>query len=141
MSEATRLPNAYLFEQMLPKKLPVPSSAPSRGTNSVSTSSRSVEVDRELPSSDGKTCFFGEEAVLFSLITLLLLLLTNWPITCGFSLTQEYKNSFENERSLTVVNDDEVEDSHDEDVDDDDDEEAVVHLPSVEQENEEKEGV
>ncbi|KAL8059555.1 hypothetical protein ABFX02_03G095400 [Erythranthe guttata] len=54
ISEASRLPNAYSFEQMLPKKLPVPSSAPSKGTNSVTASSKSVEIDRNLPSSDGK---------------------------------------------------------------------------------------
>lgn len=49
-SEASRLPN---WEQMLPKKLPARSSAPSRGTNSVAT--EAVEIDRtKLPSSDGK---------------------------------------------------------------------------------------
>lgn len=54
VSEAARFPN---WEQMLPKKLPSPSSSPSKGTNSVSTSSSSkaVVVDTRLPSSsDGK---------------------------------------------------------------------------------------
>ncbi|CAN0827158.1 hypothetical protein LINGRAPRIM_LOCUS2501 [Linum grandiflorum] len=49
VSESSRLPN---WEQMLPKKLPKPTSAPSRGTNSVTVSSSST--DRYLPSSDGK---------------------------------------------------------------------------------------
>ncbi|KAL5776809.1 hypothetical protein ACOSP7_009735 [Xanthoceras sorbifolium] len=54
-SEASRLPKAYNWEQMLPKKLPTPSSAPSKGTNSVSTSSSmAVKKDQNLPSSDGK---------------------------------------------------------------------------------------
>ncbi|KAK1555717.1 hypothetical protein Q3G72_030463 [Acer saccharum] len=54
-SEASRLPKAYSFDQMLPKKLPTPSSAPSKGTNSVSTStSTAVKTDKNLPSSDGK---------------------------------------------------------------------------------------
>ncbi|GLT55860.1 hypothetical protein SLA2020_289460 [Shorea laevis] len=51
LSEASRLPN---WQQMLPKKLPIPSSSPSRGTNSLTTSSStSVKMDRSLPSSDG----------------------------------------------------------------------------------------
>ncbi|PON40708.1 hypothetical protein PanWU01x14_295010 [Parasponia andersonii] len=55
LSEASRLPKEY-FEQMLPKKLPSPSSSPSKGTNSVTTSSSSnaLKADRNLPSSDGK---------------------------------------------------------------------------------------
>ncbi|KAK2659377.1 hypothetical protein Ddye_005910 [Dipteronia dyeriana] len=54
-SEASRFPKAYSFDQMLPKKLPTPSSAPSKGTNSVSTwSSTAVKTDKNLPSSDGK---------------------------------------------------------------------------------------
>ncbi|KAL1543764.1 hypothetical protein AAHA92_20698 [Salvia divinorum] len=54
MSEAARTPKAYSWEQMLPKKLHTPSSAPSKGTNSVSASSEAVEMDQKLPSSDGK---------------------------------------------------------------------------------------
>lgn len=54
VSEGTRLPKAYNWEQMLPKKLPTPSSAPSRGTNSVTASSKAVKMDQKLPSSDGK---------------------------------------------------------------------------------------
>ncbi|EXC32449.1 hypothetical protein L484_012616 [Morus notabilis] len=55
LSEASRLPKSS-WEQMLPKKLPSPNSSPSKGTNSVSTSSSSkeVNVDKNLPSSDGK---------------------------------------------------------------------------------------
>ncbi|GKU98399.1 hypothetical protein SLEP1_g11410 [Rubroshorea leprosula] len=50
--EASRLPN---WEQMLPKKLPTPSSSPSKGTNSLTTSSSTaVKTDTSLPSSDGK---------------------------------------------------------------------------------------
>ncbi|CAN1130410.1 hypothetical protein LINPERPRIM_LOCUS13211 [Linum perenne] len=49
MSESSRLPN---WEQMMPKKLPTPHSAPSKRTNSISASSSST--DRYLPSSDGK---------------------------------------------------------------------------------------
>ncbi|KAL8481915.1 hypothetical protein ACS0TY_027615 [Phlomoides rotata] len=55
ISEASRLPKAYNWEQMLPKKLPTPSSAPSRGTNSVTQSSNATKTDQKLPSSDGKT--------------------------------------------------------------------------------------
>ncbi|PIN12639.1 hypothetical protein CDL12_14757 [Handroanthus impetiginosus] len=54
ISEASRSPKAYNFGQMLPKKLPTRSSAPSRGTNSVTTSSKAMEMDQKLPSSDGK---------------------------------------------------------------------------------------
>ncbi|KAL1533554.1 hypothetical protein AAHA92_33425 [Salvia divinorum] len=54
MSEASRSPKAFSWEQMLPKKLPTPSSAPSKGTNSVSVSFQAVEMDQKLPSSDGK---------------------------------------------------------------------------------------
>ncbi|KAL3641193.1 hypothetical protein CASFOL_016161 [Castilleja foliolosa] len=54
ISEATRLPKAISWEQMMPKKLPAHSSAPSRGSNSVTKSSRDVETNRKLPSSDGK---------------------------------------------------------------------------------------
>ncbi|KAJ7959216.1 Glutamate-gated kainate-type ion channel receptor subunit GluR5 [Quillaja saponaria] len=54
LSESSRLPKSY-WEQMLPKKLPSPSSSPSRGTNSVTTSSSTaLKTDRNLPSSDGK---------------------------------------------------------------------------------------
>ncbi|KAJ0024132.1 hypothetical protein Pint_08052 [Pistacia integerrima] len=54
LSEASRLPKGS-WEQMLPKKLPTPSSTPSKGTNSVSTSSSTaVKADTTLPSSDGK---------------------------------------------------------------------------------------
>lgn len=53
-SEAARLPREY-WEQMLPKKLPTPSSAPSKGTNSVApSSSKAVKVDGNLPAKDGK---------------------------------------------------------------------------------------
>ncbi|KAF7829780.1 glutamate-gated kainate-type ion channel receptor subunit GluR5 [Senna tora] len=53
--EGSRLPKEF-WEQMLPKKLPAPSSSPSRGTNSVSTTSSSTafKTDHNLPSSDGK---------------------------------------------------------------------------------------
>ncbi|KAH6782602.1 hypothetical protein C2S53_012026 [Perilla frutescens var. hirtella] len=55
VSEASRLPKAYNWEQMLPKKLPTPSSAPSRGTNSATDSYKALEMDdQKLPSSDGK---------------------------------------------------------------------------------------
>ncbi|WRX30015.1 hypothetical protein QQP08_022502 [Theobroma cacao] len=51
--QASRLPKEY-WEQMLPKKLPAPSSSPSKGTNSVTIStSKAVKTDRSLPSSDG----------------------------------------------------------------------------------------
>ncbi|KAK8366639.1 hypothetical protein V6Z12_A02G132800 [Gossypium hirsutum] len=54
LSEASRSPKVY-WEQMLPKKLPAPSSSPSKGTNSVTMStSKAVKPDRSLPSSDGK---------------------------------------------------------------------------------------
>ncbi|PHT50364.1 hypothetical protein CQW23_10111 [Capsicum baccatum] len=50
----SRLPKASTWEQMVPKKLPSPSSAPSKGTNSVTTSSISAKINRKLPSDDGK---------------------------------------------------------------------------------------
>uniref|UniRef100_A0A803PR73 Uncharacterized protein n=1 Tax=Cannabis sativa TaxID=3483 RepID=A0A803PR73_CANSA len=54
LSEASRLPKEY-FKQMMPKKLPSPSSSPSKGTNSVTTSSsKAVKADANLPSFDGK---------------------------------------------------------------------------------------
>ncbi|GMI78363.1 hypothetical protein HRI_001505600 [Hibiscus trionum] len=54
LSESSRLPKEY-WEQMLPKKLPTPSSSPSKGTNSVTTSTpKAVKTDTGLPSSDGK---------------------------------------------------------------------------------------
>uniref|UniRef100_A0A803PS58 Reverse transcriptase domain-containing protein n=1 Tax=Cannabis sativa TaxID=3483 RepID=A0A803PS58_CANSA len=54
LSEASRLPKEY-FKQMMPKKLPSPSSSPSKGTNSVTTpSSKAVKADTNLPSFDGK---------------------------------------------------------------------------------------
>ncbi|CAL0307879.1 unnamed protein product [Lupinus luteus] len=53
LSEGSRLPKAY-WEQMMPKKLPSPPSSPSRGTNSVSTSSSATLKTDNLPSSDGK---------------------------------------------------------------------------------------
>ncbi|KAL4596049.1 hypothetical protein ACB092_12G136100 [Castanea dentata] len=54
LSEASRLPKEY-WEQMLPKKLPCPSSSPSKGTNSLSkSSSKAFKANRNLPSSDGK---------------------------------------------------------------------------------------
>ncbi|CAK7346884.1 unnamed protein product [Dovyalis caffra] len=53
-SEASRLPKAY-WEEMLPKKLPAPSSSPSKGTNSVSKSSSTMVTADSSPSpSDGK---------------------------------------------------------------------------------------
>ncbi|KAJ6774159.1 hypothetical protein OIU79_017563 [Salix purpurea] len=53
-SDASRLPGAY-WEQMLPKKLPTPSSSPSKGTNSVSRSySTTIKSDSDLSSTDGK---------------------------------------------------------------------------------------
>ncbi|KAK7385088.1 hypothetical protein VNO78_30795 [Psophocarpus tetragonolobus] len=59
LSEGSRVPKEY-WEQMLPKKLPSPSSSPSRGTNSVSPSSSSTTENDGLPTSDGKnhTCRF-----------------------------------------------------------------------------------
>ncbi|KAF3440145.1 hypothetical protein FNV43_RR18423 [Rhamnella rubrinervis] len=55
LSQGSRLPKEY-WKQMLPKKLPTPSSSPSKGTNSVTTSSsKAVEANSKLPySSDGK---------------------------------------------------------------------------------------
>ncbi|GMI89555.1 hypothetical protein HRI_002624800 [Hibiscus trionum] len=54
LSESSRLPKEY-WEQMLPKKLPTPSSSPSKGTNSVKTStSKAAKIDVNMPSSDGK---------------------------------------------------------------------------------------
>ena len=53
-SEAARVPTKY-WEQMLPKKLPTPSSAPSKGTNSVASSSfKTVKVDGNLLAKGGK---------------------------------------------------------------------------------------
>lgn len=53
LSKGSRLPKEY-WKQMLPKKLPSPSSSPSKGTNSVvTTSSTTLKID-SLPSSDGK---------------------------------------------------------------------------------------
>nr|GLL47905.1 hypothetical protein DCAR_016721 [Ipomoea trifida] len=54
ISEGSRLMPKASWDQMLPKKLPSPSSAPSRGTNSVSSSFKSVKImDQKLrPSSD-----------------------------------------------------------------------------------------
>ncbi|KAL3504318.1 hypothetical protein ACH5RR_034159 [Cinchona calisaya] len=54
-SEASRLPKD-MWEQMLPKKLPTPSSAPSKGSNFVATSSTDIQNPRKLPNScdDGK---------------------------------------------------------------------------------------
>ncbi|GKU98417.1 hypothetical protein SLEP1_g11427 [Rubroshorea leprosula] len=50
--EASRLPN---WEHVLPKKLPTLSSSPSKGTNSLTTSSSTaVKTDTSPPSSDGK---------------------------------------------------------------------------------------
>lgn len=54
-SEATsRFPKEVKWEQMLPKKFPTPSSAPSRGTNSVTNSDTAVETARRVPAADGK---------------------------------------------------------------------------------------
>ena len=39
---------------MLPKKLPTPSSAPSRGTNSVTSSETTMEAKESVPSGGGK---------------------------------------------------------------------------------------
>lgn len=51
-SEASRFPKAS-WEQMMPKKLPTPSSAPSKGTNSVATASySSAESKQTLPSAN-----------------------------------------------------------------------------------------
>ncbi|KAK8510585.1 hypothetical protein V6N13_110092 [Hibiscus sabdariffa] len=55
ISESSRLPKEY-WEQMLPKKLPTPSSSPSKGTNSLKTSTpKTVKTDVTMPSSDGKS--------------------------------------------------------------------------------------
>lgn len=54
VAESSRLSNAHIWEQMLPKKLPSPSSAPSRGTNSATTSLKTEETDQRLPSEGGK---------------------------------------------------------------------------------------
>ncbi|PIN14119.1 hypothetical protein CDL12_13237 [Handroanthus impetiginosus] len=54
ISEASRLPKSYNWEQMLPKKLPPHSSAPSRGTNYVTSSSKATAAYQKYPSSDGK---------------------------------------------------------------------------------------
>lgn len=58
VSEGSRLPKAVHWDQMLPKKLPAPSSSPSKGTNAHTTSSHShtsVKAEKNLPSSvDGK---------------------------------------------------------------------------------------
>ncbi|KAG4954432.1 hypothetical protein JHK87_040026 [Glycine soja] len=53
LSEESRLPKEY-WEQMMPKKLPSPSSSPSKGTNSVSPSSSLTTKNDGLPMSDGK---------------------------------------------------------------------------------------
>jgi len=53
LSEGSRLPKEY-WEQMMPKKLPSPSSSPSKGTNSVSPSSSLTTKNDGLPMSDGK---------------------------------------------------------------------------------------
>ncbi|KAL2467797.1 Uncharacterized protein Fot_51322 [Forsythia ovata] len=63
ISEASRLPKVH-WDQMLPKKLPSPSSAPSKGTNSVTTSSKAVETERNLLSSDGKVVSSDDESHL-----------------------------------------------------------------------------
>ncbi|OWM63928.1 hypothetical protein CDL15_Pgr024765 [Punica granatum] len=52
--EAARLPKEF-WEQMLPKKFPRPSSSPSKGTNSVSSSDpEPVKFGNDLPTVDGK---------------------------------------------------------------------------------------
>ncbi|KAK7351076.1 hypothetical protein VNO77_10245 [Canavalia gladiata] len=52
LSEGSRLPKDY-WQQMLPKKLPSPSSSPSGGTNSVSaTSSTTLKTDTLLSSDE-----------------------------------------------------------------------------------------
>ncbi|KAE9608938.1 hypothetical protein Lalb_Chr08g0240971 [Lupinus albus] len=53
LSQGSRLPKEY-WDQMLPKKLPSPSSSPSKGTNSVFTMSSATSKTNALPSSDGK---------------------------------------------------------------------------------------
>lgn len=44
VSEASRFPQVH-WEQMLPKKLPIPSSSPSKGTNSISKSSSTSSLN------------------------------------------------------------------------------------------------
>ncbi|KEH40487.1 hypothetical protein MTR_1g029590 [Medicago truncatula] len=52
LSKGSRLLKDQYWEQMLPKKLPSPSSSPSRGTNYVLTT---LKTDHNiLPTSDGK---------------------------------------------------------------------------------------
>jgi len=53
VSQGSRFPKNY-WEQMLPKKLPSPSSSPSKGTNSVPSSSSTTWKKDSIPSSDGK---------------------------------------------------------------------------------------
>ncbi|KAF8106021.1 hypothetical protein N665_0148s0009 [Sinapis alba] len=57
VSDASRFPQVH-WEQMLPKKLPLPSSSPSKGTNSISksssTSSLNTNSRQSSFSSDGK---------------------------------------------------------------------------------------
>lgn len=57
VSEASRFPQVH-WEQMLPKKLPLPSSSPSKGTNSISKSSSTSSLNTNSLgssfSSDGK---------------------------------------------------------------------------------------
>jgi hypothetical protein len=53
VSHGSRFPKDY-WEQMLPKKLPSPSSSPSKGTNSVSSTSFTTLKKESIPSSDGK---------------------------------------------------------------------------------------
>ncbi|KAK9757489.1 hypothetical protein RND81_01G165700 [Saponaria officinalis] len=54
LSESARLPKST-WEQMLPKKFPAHSSAPSKGINSVHSSvSATAQIQAALPSSDGK---------------------------------------------------------------------------------------
>ncbi|KAL8225688.1 hypothetical protein R6Q57_018245 [Mikania cordata] len=54
-SEATsRFPKDISWEQMMPKKFPSPSSAPSKGTNSLTNSHTTLEAVKILPSDDGK---------------------------------------------------------------------------------------
>lgn len=55
LSEASRFPKGMNWQQMMPKKLPTPSSAPSKGTNVVTAVyTTNVESEKTLPSSDGK---------------------------------------------------------------------------------------
>ncbi|KAJ1376611.1 hypothetical protein SESBI_49754 [Sesbania bispinosa] len=53
-SEGSRLLPKDYWEQMLPKKLPSPSSSPSGGTNSVFAMSSTTLKTDSLPSSDGR---------------------------------------------------------------------------------------